>query len=69
MVVRRLKIVRHAILEIVIAVVAVHAVGLFGMGMDIDRHESTPRRKRYSRRLHRHRRSCSFALLWSNSGE
>jgi hypothetical protein len=48
MLVRRLEIVRHALLEIVMAVVAMHAAGLFGMRVDIDRHESTLRRERYS---------------------
>ena len=61
--------VSFALLEITIAVVAMHAAGLFGMGVDIDRHESKLRRERYSHRLRRHRRSCSFALLWWNSGE
>src|SRR5258707_1342850 len=39
MLVRRLEIVGHLRLEIVIAVVAMHAAGLFGMGMDVDRHD------------------------------
>ena len=29
----------HLFLEIVVAVVAMHAAGLFGMGMDVDRHD------------------------------
>jgi large subunit ribosomal protein L36 len=33
----RLEVLRHLGLEVVIAVVAVHAAGLFGMGVDIDR--------------------------------
>ena len=37
MLVRRLEIVGHLRLEIVIAVVAMHAAGLFGMGVDVDR--------------------------------
>ena len=37
MLVRRLEIVRHLRLEIVIAVVAMHAAGFFGMGVDVDR--------------------------------
>ena len=37
MLVRRLEIVGHALLEIVIAVVAMHAAGLFRMGVDVDR--------------------------------
>jgi hypothetical protein len=69
MLVWRLEIVRHALLEIVMAVVAMHAAGLFGMGVDIDRHESPLPRESYSRRLPRHRSGCSFALLWWNSGE
>jgi hypothetical protein len=69
MVVRRLEIVSHALLEIVMAVVAMHAAGLFGMGVDIDRHESKLRRERYSRRLQRHRSGCWFTVLWWNSGE
>ena len=39
MLVRRLEIVGHLRLEIVIAVVAMHAAGLFGMGVDVDRHD------------------------------
>ena len=35
--VRRFEIVGHALLEIVIAVVAMHAAGFFRMGMDVDR--------------------------------
>ena len=66
---RRLEIVRHALLEIVIAVVAMHAAGLFGMSVDIDRHESTLRRERYSRRLQGHSGGGSFALLWWKSGK
>lgn len=67
MLVRPLEIVRHALLEIVMAVVAMQAAGRFGMGVDIA--TSTLRRERYSRRLLRHSRGCPFALLWSNSGE
>ena len=37
MLVRRLEVVRHLLLEIVIAVVAMHAAGFFGMGVDVDR--------------------------------
>jgi hypothetical protein len=69
MLVRRLEIVRHALPEIVIAVVVLHAAGLFGMGVDIDRHESTPRRERYARRLQGIASGCSFAVLWWKSGE
>ena len=65
---RQLEIVRPALLEIVIDVVAMHAAELFGMGVDIDRHESTLRRERSSRRLQWHRRGCPFALLWWISG-
>ena len=39
MLVRRLEIVGHLRLEIVIAVVAMHAAGLFGVGVDVDRHD------------------------------
>ena len=39
MLVRRLEILGHLRLEIVIAVVAMHAAGLFGMGVDVDRHD------------------------------
>jgi hypothetical protein len=69
MLVRRLEIFRHALLEIVIAVVAMQAAGRFGMGVDNDRHESTLRRETYSRRLQRHRRGGSFAVRWWRSGE
>ena len=37
MLVGRLEIVGHLRLEVVIAVVAMHAAGLFGMGVDVDR--------------------------------
>ncbi len=37
MLVRRLEIIGHALLEIVIAIVAMHAAGFFRMGMDVDR--------------------------------
>lgn len=69
MLVRRLEILRPAFLEIVMAVVAMHAAGLFGMGVDIDRHEWMLRRERYSRRLQRHHGGCRFAVLWWKSGE
>jgi hypothetical protein len=39
MLVRRLEILGHLRLEVVIAVVAMHAAGLFGMGVDVDRHD------------------------------
>ncbi len=39
MLVRRLEIFGHLRLEIVIAVVAMHAAGFFGMGVDVDRHD------------------------------
>jgi hypothetical protein len=39
MLVGRLEVLGHLRLEIVIAVVAVHAAGLFGMGVDVDRHD------------------------------
>ena len=39
MLVRRLEVFGHLRLEIVIAVVAMHAAGLFGMGVDVDRHD------------------------------
>ena len=39
MLVRRLEIVGHLRLEVVIAVVAMHAAGLFRMGVDVDRHD------------------------------
>jgi hypothetical protein len=38
MLVRRLEVVGHLGLEIVVAVVGMHAAGLFGMGVDVDRY-------------------------------
>jgi hypothetical protein len=39
MLVGRLEVLGHLRLEIVIAVVAMHAAGLLGMGVDVDRHD------------------------------
>jgi hypothetical protein len=39
MLVRRLEIVRHLRLKIVVAVLGMHSAGLFGVGMDIDCHD------------------------------
>jgi hypothetical protein len=39
MLVRRLEVIGHLRLEVVIAVVTMHAAGLFGMGMNVDSHD------------------------------
>jgi hypothetical protein len=39
MFVRRFEILGHLRLEVVVAVVAMHAAGFFGMGVDVDRHD------------------------------
>jgi hypothetical protein len=39
MLVGRLEVFGHLRLEVVIAVVAMHAAGFFGMGVDVDRHD------------------------------
>jgi hypothetical protein len=36
MLVRRLEVLRHPFLEVVVAVIAVQSAGLLGMGVDVD---------------------------------
>jgi hypothetical protein len=46
-----------------------HAAGLFGMGVDIDRHESTLRREVFAAIAAASPRLLVRRVLWWNSGE